>query len=126
MTRITIEGLEVFAYHGVTPEEKERGQRFVVDAEMELEGWAAAEDDIGSTVDYATVARRLSEIATSNRFDLVETLARASLEYLLSLEGVNSARVTVRKPDAPMPVTVGCVAVTVEGSGAPGGKETTY
>lgn len=120
---ITIEGLEVFAYHGVTPGEKALGQRFLLDAEMDLEERAAATDDLSGTVDYEEVAGRLAEIATSERYDLIETLARAALDYLLSLQGVKRAAVTVKKPDAPIRVKVGCVSVTARGEGTPGEKE---
>ena len=34
METIRIKGLEIFAYHGVNPEEKENGQRFVLDLAM--------------------------------------------------------------------------------------------
>ncbi len=118
MMSIAIEGIEVHAYHGVTPGEKESGQTFLLDAEMELEERMAATDDLSSTVDYAAVAQRLAGIATSNRFDLIETLARAALDYLLSLEGVRRARVTVRKPEAPLGVRAAGVAVTAEGGSA--------
>ena len=31
MDKISIKGLKLFAYHGVNPEEKENGQKFVID-----------------------------------------------------------------------------------------------
>ena len=37
MDRIHINGLEIYAYHGVFPEEKEKGQPFVLDITLELE-----------------------------------------------------------------------------------------
>lgn len=115
MTTILLEGIEVHGYHGATEAEKAEGQRFLLDAEFELRESAASRDDLASTVDYAAVAERLAGIATSNRFELIETLARACLGYLLSLGGVERARVTVKKPDAPFAVKVGCVSATARG-----------
>ena len=34
---IKIEGLEVFAHHGVFPEEKEKGQKFLVNAALHMD-----------------------------------------------------------------------------------------
>jgi len=118
---ISIEGIRVFAYHGVLPEEKSRGQEFLIDVELELAG-APREDDIASTVDYAAVAEAASRLATETRHDLIETLAEAIAGSLLDNELVIKATVTVRKPQAPMPVTVASVGVTVtaERSGSRG------
>ena len=52
--RILLNGMTFYGYHGVRPEEKELGQRFVVDVEMELDLRAAGtSDDLTDTVDYS-------------------------------------------------------------------------
>jgi dihydroneopterin aldolase len=109
---ISLEGIEVFAHHGVLPEEKERGQRFLIDVLMELTA-APEGDELSATVDYSEVASRVASICTGETFDLIETLAAKLADELLSYEQVSSATVTVHKPDAPMPVKTGGVSVTV-------------
>lgn len=110
---ITITDIRVFAHHGVLPEEKARGQEFLIDVKMVLEEGKADEDDLSATVDYAEVAAAVATLATSTEYDLIETLASEIVEHLLSIEGVAEASVTVKKPNAPMPVEAGWVGVTV-------------
>ncbi len=113
MKRVTIKGIEVFAYHGVLPEEQERGQVFLIDVEFGLEETMASSDDLGSTVDYAEVAASVSEISTSRRYDLIETLASEIAGHIVNLRGVTDVFVTVKKPSAPLPVKAEYVAVKV-------------
>lgn len=113
--RVLIIGLEVFARHGVLPEEKESGQVFRIDAEIETDfSTAAASDDLEKTVDYATAARAVVEEATAREYDLIETLAVRIAERLLGFEGALAVKVRVRKPEAPMPVECDWVGVEVE------------
>lgn len=114
LDRISIVDLEVFAHHGVLPEEKERGQVFLIDLDIDLDASIAArDDDIESTVDYASVAGEVARLATAETYNLIETLASRIAAYLMTLERVERARVTVKKPRAPLGVTAGNVAVTV-------------
>ena len=114
MEQIIIKDLKVFAYHGVLPEERERGQEFLIDLEMELDSSAdIGADDISRTIDYAQVAESVSRIATGERYNLIETLASKIAEHLVSLPRVRGTTVTVKKPDAPLGVSVGWVGVSV-------------
>jgi len=113
MKTITIRDMKVFAYHGVLPEEKEQGQEFLIDVEIALEEGAASSDDLETTVDYAEVAGAVAGIATSRRYELLETLASELVDHLLVQQGVKAASVTVKKPRARMPVEVGWVGVTI-------------
>jgi len=124
MKRIIIKGISVFAHHGVLPEEKERGQEFVIDVDFGLDEGMADTDNILSTVDYAAVAQEVASIATSARYDLIETLASQICAYLVSMTGVRDASVTVKKPSAPLLVHADWVGVTVSHQAeAPGGPE---
>jgi dihydroneopterin aldolase len=123
LEKILINDLKVFAHHGVLPEEREKGQEFLIDLEIELDAGAAIEaDDISGTVDYTHVAESVSRIATGERYNLIETLASKIAEYLVTLPGAGRATVTVKKPEAPLPVSVGWVGVSVsrERAGAGG------
>jgi len=122
--RIIARDIRVFAYHGVSPQEKREGQEFLIDIEIELPAGAEADDDdLSSTVDYAVVVDEVASLSTRERYDLIETLASRIVDYLLSLPGVARASATVKKPRAPLAVTVGWVGVTVTGEreGRPGG-----
>ena len=110
--RIIISGLEVFAYHGCTPQEKEQGQRFVIDVELEYDAAAAvADDDISKAVDYDELSAEAYKIATRERYDLIETLAARIGEYIITTTEAMSVLVRVSKPEAPMRREVEAVAV---------------
>ena len=114
MDTITLTGLRVWGRHGVLPEERRDGQDFVVDVVLSVDTRpAAASDDLADTVDYATLADRLAAVVAGEPVDLIETLASRLAEVCLADERVISARVTVRKPAAPIPHAFSDVAVTV-------------
>ncbi|HUR13649.1 MAG TPA: dihydroneopterin aldolase [Mycobacteriales bacterium] len=114
MDTIALTGLRVWGRHGVLPEERRDGQDFLVDVELSLDTRpAAVSDDLADTVDYATLADRLAAVVAGEPVDLIETLASRLAEVCLGDDRVISARVTVRKPGAPIPHAFSDVAVTV-------------
>ena len=46
MDQIKIENLEVYAYHGVFPEEKEKGQHFYINATLDADLRKAGKTDV--------------------------------------------------------------------------------
>src|SRR5690606_18822642 len=74
--RITIRGLEAFGHHGVLAHEREYGQRFVIDLDLEVDlSHAAASDDLADTIDYGGLTRDVADIVTADPVDLIEALA---------------------------------------------------
>jgi len=56
--KIIIQGLEVFAYHGVLAQEKRDGQYFYLDIELDTDLSAASVSDaLGDTINYDEVCR---------------------------------------------------------------------
>jgi dihydroneopterin aldolase len=111
---IAITGIEVFAYHGVLPEEKRAGQRFLVDVELELDLSAAgASDNLIETVDYGLLAQRIHDVVASERWDLIERVATRVAETILEDARVRAVVATVHKPEAPIAVGFSDVAVTI-------------
>ena len=71
METIRIKGLEIFAYHGVNPEEKENGQKFILDIAMQADiSRAAQTDDLNETVNYAAVRKTVNAVFTAQKYDL--------------------------------------------------------
>lgn len=121
---ITLTGLRVFGRHGVYDEERRVGQDFVIDVTLRLDTRrAAASDDVSDTVHYGEVAQQIAAIVGGEPVNLLETLAGRISDHLLSLEPVDSVRVTVHKPEAPIPLSFDDVSVTIERSASrrPGG-----
>lgn len=113
---ITIDGLEVFAHHGLLPEEREHGQLFRLDVRLSLtECQACDSDDIGATVDYAAVADRLVAAVTAQTYTLLEKLAAALSEMVISeFPLVDRVWIRVTKPSPPIPHSVDGVSVSLE------------
>ncbi|NYE18753.1 dihydroneopterin aldolase [Microbacterium immunditiarum] len=114
LDEIRLTGLRVFGRHGVYPDERRDGQWFVVDFAVRIDTRpAAASDDVEDTVHYGELAARVAAIVEGEPVDLIETLAARIADALLGPERVQSAEVTVHKPDAPIPLTFADVAVTI-------------
>ena len=112
--RITLRGLEVFAHHGVQAEERQIGQRFIVDLDLLLDlAQAGATDDLADTVDYGTLAERVVAIVAEERWNLIERVAQRVADTAFEFVAVREVVVTVHKPEAPLLLAFGDVAVTI-------------
>ncbi len=113
--RIMLTDLRVWARHGVYEQEKREGQEFSVDVALWADlGAAAATDDVHSTVHYGELAERVAGIVGGEPRDLIETVAAAVADDVLAAhEQVHTAEVTIHKPQAPIEVPFGDVAVTI-------------
>jgi dihydropteroate synthase len=113
--RIVLTGVRAWGHHGVFEHERAEGQEFVVDVVLDLGSIASAaeHDDLGRTVDYGLVAETLVALIEGPPVDLVETLAESMAQRCLSFSGVRSVDLTLHKPQAPIRVPFGDVAVRV-------------
>lgn len=101
--RIILQGMVFYGYHGVNPEERELGQRFVVDLELEKDLSAAGlSDDLTQTVNYASAYKLAREVVEGQPCNLIETVAERLATALLSRLPIDGVRVRVRKPWAPV------------------------
>jgi dihydroneopterin aldolase len=111
---VALRGIAGFGRHGVFAVEREQGQRFLVDVVCHLDlAPAAAGDDLELTVDYGVLAADVVADIEGEPLQLVESLAERVARTCLSRPAVQLVQVTVHKPDAPMPVQVADIAVTV-------------
>jgi len=108
--KIELQGLELFGYHGVLEEEKENGQAFWYDLELEVGEWGTT-DRIEDAVDYRLVVDAVREV-NEQRFELLEALAATVAQTLMQRFAVARVKVRVRKRPAGMPVEFS--AVTAE------------
>jgi len=112
---IKIIGIKAIGFHGVFPEERRDGQEFIVDAELNLDLVPAGEnDDLSKTIDYSKVAELIYNEIIGAPVDLIEALAtRISKQILSEFNSVQSVKVTVHKPSAPIAVNFGDVSVSI-------------
>lgn len=113
MDKIKITGLEFFAYHGVLKSEKELGQIFSIDCEFTL-NTELCQDNLAKTVNYGQVSTDIVNYCTSNRFDLLESLANKLAGHILvKYPLMNTLTITVHKPHAPISTKFSDVSLTV-------------
>ncbi len=115
MDKIVIKDLEIFAYHGVLPEEKRQGQTFIVTVEMFLDLYdAGIEDDLNETVNYADVCSTIEEVMTEEKYNLIEAAAESIAgTILLKYHKVKMVRVVLSKPEAPVNMTFDTIYVDI-------------
>ena len=115
--RIEIKGVEVLARHGVLEREKTDAQVFLVDLTVYLDlAPAGSSDNLVDTVDYGRLAEEAHDLVQSESYQLIETVAERVAGRVLEKPAVERVVVTVHKPQAPIPVKFGDVAVTVDRS----------
>ncbi len=123
--RIELRGLRVRGHHGVFEHERRDGQEFVVDVTVWMDlAPAAASDDLADTLHYGELAERTAAIVAGEPCNLIETVAARVAETVLADARVVAVEVTLHKPQAPIPLEFGDVAVVarrsrVDGAGAP-------
>jgi dihydroneopterin aldolase/2-amino-4-hydroxy-6-hydroxymethyldihydropteridine diphosphokinase len=101
---VVLRGLEAWGRHGVFPAERELGQRFVVDLELELLDCPGARtDDLAGTVDYGALADAVVELVGGPPQALLERLAARIADRLLAEPLAARATVEVRKPHVALP-----------------------
>ncbi|WP_338748593.1 2-amino-4-hydroxy-6-hydroxymethyldihydropteridine diphosphokinase [Janibacter alittae] len=113
--RISLLGVRAHGHHGVLAREKRDGQEFVVDVVLHLDlAPAGATDDLARTINYAEVGADVVARIEGPSLDLIESLAERIAEDALARADVQTVEVTVHKPQAPVGVAFGDVAVTIE------------
>lgn len=113
--KITIKGLEVFANHGVYPEENRLGQKFVVNAVLYVDTRAAGlSDDLDLSVNYGTVCHQITDFLTANTYKLIERAAEELARHILINNPlVHEIDVEIEKPGAPIGLPLETVSVKI-------------
>ena len=99
MDQLRIKDLEVYAYHGVFPAEKELGQRFVLDLWVDYEMTRAARTgDLEASIHYGILAEQLTEWMQAEKIDLIETVAFQLVQKIFeSYAFVEKVRLELKK-----------------------------
>jgi dihydroneopterin aldolase len=101
MDIIFLKGLTIETVIGIYDWEREIRQTVIIDLEMATDIRKAAEtDDIGHTLDYKSVSKRVIGFVEESSFQLVETLAEKITEILIQEFGVPWVRLTLNKRGA--------------------------
>ena len=112
MITVEVRDLRIFGRHGVHEEEREGGQDFLFDVELEV-GARGTSDRLDDAVDYVEVARVVQEVSEARQYALLEALATAVAEELERRFAPERTSVRVRKPAVEPAGLEGTVSVTV-------------
>ncbi|MBR2215869.1 MAG: dihydroneopterin aldolase [Selenomonadaceae bacterium] len=104
MAKVRIHNMMFYGFHGVYEYEREQGQKFFFDLEIELPDDAAIEsDDLKDGVDTAAVYDIVKYATENKRFTLLEALSAHIGDKLLAKYPHFSAVTTkIRKPSVPI------------------------
>ena len=118
MDKIMINGLRLFAYHGVNPEEKEKGQPFELDITLYLNlSYPCVSDNVEDTVSYAKVVKTVRCVFLAQEDDLLERAAQRVADGILeNYASVKQVKVLLKKPRAPIAADFSYVAVEIKRS----------
>lgn len=115
MDEIRITNLEVFAFHGVYPEENKKGQFFYVNAVLYVDTRAAGlADDLELSVNYGDVCHFITGYMQEHTYKLIEAVAEGlATELLLKYDLIKTVSLEIRKPNAPIGLPFESVSVSV-------------
>ncbi|MCI8854794.1 MAG: 2-amino-4-hydroxy-6-hydroxymethyldihydropteridine diphosphokinase [Lachnospiraceae bacterium] len=115
MDEIRIKNLEVFAKHGVFPEENVLGQKFVVSAVLYTDTREAGKtDDLTRSIHYGEVSHFIRRFLEEHTWKLLETIAERLAEaLLLETKGLEKVWLEIQKPWAPIGLPLETVSVAI-------------
>ncbi len=116
MDCIRIRNLEVFGHHGVHKEENTLGQKFVVcaDAYVDIRP-AGLNDELALSENYGELCKFMNDFMRENTFYLIEAAAEQMARFmLLKFEKLESIKLTVKKPWAPIGLPLEEVSVVIQ------------
>ncbi len=115
MDEIRIEDLEVYAFHGVFPEENRVGQTFYVNAVLYGDTRPAAlADELTLSTHYGEVCHLITKWMKEHTCKLIETVAEhLAREILLQYPMVQELELEIRKPEAPVGLPFESVSVRI-------------
>lgn len=114
--KIHLHEMIFYGYHGVQPEERKLGQRFVVNFTLVTD---PADDahihHLDDTVDYTKVYEIIRTILETKEYHLLENCANDINKSVLdAFPEIIMTRVSIKKPSVPINGSLSCVEVEME------------
>ncbi len=115
MDKITIRNLELFAHHGVFPEENALGQKFVLNLTLYLSTRSAGRSDaLERSIHYGEVSHFATKFLQEHTWKLIESVAeQLARALLLEYDLLEQVDVEVQKPWAPIGLPLETVSVAI-------------
>lgn len=101
MDIVFLRDLRIDTVIGIYGWERRTRQTIILDLEMSADvARAAVSDNIADTLNYKSVAKRLTQFVSESEFQLVETLAERCAQIIRDEYGVRWVRLTLNKKGA--------------------------
>ena len=114
-SKIHLENLKIYAYHGVLPEETIIGTYYMVNAEIHADLWkAVGTDDLNDTINYAEINEIIhSEMKIPSK--LMEHVAGRIMKNIqIKFPQISFIKIKITKTTPPMPGEMDGVSVEIE------------
>ncbi|WP_407483117.1 dihydroneopterin aldolase [Elizabethkingia meningoseptica] len=114
-SKIILEDIKIYAYHGVLPEENILGTYYLVNAEIHADLWKAAEsDNLNDTINYALVNDIIHEEMKIPSQLLEHVIGRVMSRIAEKFSQINFIKIRLTKVQPPMPGEMTGVSVEME------------
>ena len=115
MAKIRIMNMMFYGFHGTYEYEREQGQKFYLDVEMETRDERAADSDkMDDGIDTAVVYTQVKDVVENKRFELLQAHPSHIDERLLAAyPHLGAVTTRVRKPSVPISGPLDYVEVEV-------------
>ena len=102
---IRLKNITIFGFYGVSPQEREVGQKIEIDLDLHTDMSAAcASDSLQDTINYETVYTTVMELVDAGkRYRLLESLGEEICNAVLRQYPVTKVRIGMRKLNLPFP-----------------------
>jgi dihydroneopterin aldolase len=109
---IRLKDLTVFGHYGVSPAEREVGQKIQLDIELSADLKAACESDsLKDTINYESVYANVMEVVSGRKHRLLEALGEDIAYALIQNFPVSRVTINLRKLTLPFPNSMSYVEV---------------
>jgi dihydroneopterin aldolase len=102
---VRLRDITIFGFYGVSPQEREVGQKIQIDLDLYADLSAAcASDQLQDTINYESVYTSVMEVVgAGKRYRLLETLGEEICDVILGHYPVQKVEIKLRKLNLPFP-----------------------
>ncbi|SDL66906.1 Dihydroneopterin aldolase [Chryseobacterium taihuense] len=103
MSKIYLEDVKIYAYHGVLPEENIIGTYYILNLEIHTDLWIAAEsDDLNDTISYAEINEIIHNEMKINSKLLEHVAGRIITKIREKFDQISYIKLRITKTSPPM------------------------
>lgn len=103
MSKIYLEDVKIYAYHGVLPEENIIGTYYILNLEIHTDLWIAAEsDDLNDTISYAEINEIIHDEMKINSKLLEHVAGRIITKIREKFDQISYIKLRITKTSPPM------------------------